>query len=289
MTRPVGPTIPRWQLGENLRKLRLEAGLSQADVKHHLGCSISKVQNMERGSVGVVKAEVESLLSLYGITDQQECERFLELQRLGKSRGWWSRFGKLPSTVSNFLGIESAATQIQEFEPQVISGLLQTEDYARSVEASLTPTQPHHDCERNVQLRLERQQHVLHESGDTRPDKWFVFDEAVFHRLVGGPKTMVAQIDQLVELVNARMIVLQIVPFSCGGYPGTLGSFSIYSFDESLHSPVAFVESQAGNLYMEHAEDIERCKNAYAHISSIALSPEDSLKRLKSFRTALTR
>ncbi|THV43482.1 hypothetical protein FAB82_01075 [Glycomyces buryatensis] len=89
------------------------------------------------------------------------------------------------------------------------------------------------------------------------------------------------QLLHLVEMADSKAITLQIVPFDQGGYPGALGKVSIYSFDDELHIPVGYVESQAGNLYLEKPEELRRLTTAYNHIRSTALSPERSVKLLK--------
>src|SRR5258706_8526007 len=116
MPRPIGPTIPRWQLGEQLSRLRDRAGLSQAHIAERLGCSTSKIQKIEAGEVGLVKVELEVMLTEYQLTDSTMRAELFELQRLGKQRGWWSKFGAVPTPFATFLGLESAATRIRAFE-----------------------------------------------------------------------------------------------------------------------------------------------------------------------------
>lgn len=279
MKRPIGPTVPRWQLGALLRQARIAAGLDQADAKNHLGCSMGKMTNIETGQVGVVKSVVKDLLDLYGITDPDERQRYFELQRLGKSRGWWSSHGQLPTTFQDFLGIESAATMIESFELAMVPGLLQTEAFARAHERAVTPGQTSEQVERQVELRMDRKKHIL--EADDRPRLWVILDESILHRLVGGREVMKEQLTDMLEQIEAKICEFQIVPFAAGDYAGTLGKLDIYSFDEELHTPIAFVESQAGSLYMEKPEELRRCIDAYTYIRSTALSPEESVKLLK--------
>lgn len=277
MKRPLGPTIPRWQLGESLRRLRNNRDPNEAAQR--LGCSIRKIHNLEAGEVRIVKTELEALLDLWGHDKPEEREYFMELQKLGNTRGWWSKYGRLPTPFAEFLGIESAATQIEIFEPLMVTGLMQTKDYARAHEAAVTPGQTAEQIDRQVNLRLDRQEQVLKPSDS--PEIWVVYDESVLHRTVGGPAVLRKQLLHLIDLTDAKAVTLQIVPFDQGGYPGTLGQLNIFSFDEELHTPVGYVESQAGNLYMEKPEELRRLITAYNHIRSTALSPEQSVKMLK--------
>jgi len=277
MKHPAGPTIPRWQLGESLRRLR--GTRDPKEGAQRLGCSIRKIHNIEAGEVRIVRTELEALLDLYGHDNSEEREWFMELQRLGNKRGWWSKYGRLPTPFAEFLGIESAATQIEIFEPLVVTGLMQTRSYALALEAGVTPGQTVEQVEKQVNLRMDRQEQVL--KPEDGPEIWVVYDESVVHRMVGGSTVMREQLLHLIDLSDSKAITLQVVPFVQGGYPGTLGQMNIFSFDEELHTPVGYVESQAGNLYMEKPEEIRRLTTAYNHIRSTALSPEHSVKLLK--------
>jgi transcriptional regulator with XRE-family HTH domain len=274
MPKPIGPTIPRWQLGEQLARMRETAGISQAEVADRLGCSVSKVQKIEAGDVGIVRAELLLMLDVYGVSDAEVRDSLLELQRLGKQRGWWSTFGQVPAPFATFLGLESAAIRIQVFESMVVYGLLQTEDYARAIAETwegsvLTDEQ----VDRQVKIKMERQQRVLDEDS---PELWVILDEAVLRREIGGRAVMATQLKHLAMM--AKQMTLQVVPFAHGGYPGVRGALTIFDFDERMHSPVAYVEGQAGNLYMEKAEDLRRCSVAYNHMTAAALSKQESIK-----------
>lgn len=273
MPKPIGPTIPRWQLGEQLSKLRDRAGVSQAQIAERLGCSLSKIQKIEAGEVGVVRTELEAMLVAYKVSDEQLAAELLELQKLGKQRGWWSKFGAVPAPFATFLGLESAATTIKVFEPMVVHGLLQTEAYARAIGETCAVGNTDEQVERQVRLRMERQERVF---GEEPPELWVVLDEAVLHRAIGGPPIMQGQLKHLLAL--PKWVTLQVVPFENGGYPGTLGAMTIFEYEERMHTPVVYVEGQAGNLYLEKEADLRRCNVAYNHMAAAALSKQESAR-----------
>lgn len=271
MRKPFGPTIPRWRLGEQLSSLRDKVGVSQAQIAERLGCSVSKIQKIEAGEVSVVKAELEAMLNTYQVADERVREELLELQGLGKQRGWWSKFGAVPAPFATFLGLESAAIAIKVFEPLMVHGLLQTENYARAIAETCNVGISDDEADRQVRIRLERQQKV---AGADPPDVRVVLDEAVLHRVIGGAAGMAEQLERLLKL--PKWITLQVVPFRNGGYPGIVGAFTIFEFEERLHTPVAYVEGQAGNLYLEKEDDLRRCYTAYNHMTASALSKQDT-------------
>lgn len=284
MAKVVGPTIPRWQLGEELARLRRAAGVVEAEVGEKLGCSESKVRKLEAGYVGVNRAELMVMLDMYGVADEELRERLFEYQKLGKQRGWWSQFGQVPPQFATYLSLESSAETIRVFEPLLVHGLLQTEDYARTIAAAHTPGLADDQVERQVQIRLARQQRVL----DDPPELWIILDEAALHRPVGGVDVMKAQLKRLVEVAkNPGRINLQVVPYAHGSYPGELGAFTIFEFDEDVHSPVVYVEGQAGSLYLERASDLARCNLAYNHMTAAALSPAQSARLIAAVANTL--
>jgi transcriptional regulator with XRE-family HTH domain len=271
MPKPIGPTVPRWQLGEQLGRLRERAAVSPGDIAERLGCSISKIHKIEGGQVSMVRAELEAILDYYKVTDGALRAELTELQRLGKQRGWWAKFGAVPAPFADFLGLETAASTIRVFEPLVVHGLLQTEEYARAIAGQTALLAGDDERERQVRIRMERQETVL---GEEPPEIWVVLDEGVLRRVIGSEAVMARQLMHLSRLPMS--ITVRVVPFRSGAYPGINGPMTIFEFEERLHTPVVYVEGQAGNVYLEKERDLRRCYAAYEHITASALSKQDS-------------
>lgn len=264
------PTIPRWQLGKELARLREEKDLTYEQVAKAVGVSASSIRRYEAGTTGVGRPALNSLLELYEVTDPAQRERLLEWQTLGKRPGWWSRFGRLPEEATALLGFESAATTVRMFEQAVVPGLLQTEGYARAMMAALAPGLSEDELNRYVQLRLARQENVA----AAKPQMWVILEETAIRRPVGGAEQMRGQLTHLLEV--GRQWPVQVIPLDVGPHPGTAGGFMIWEFLE--RTPVVFVDSQAGNLFLEEEADIARFTLQYNHMRAVALSPEQSAK-----------
>lgn len=277
MTMPkiVGPTIARWRLGEELARLREAAGLSFAEAGDHLDCSESRIRKLESGHLKPNRAELIVLLDLFGVQDGDLRDSLKDLQRLGNQRGWWAQFGTIPGSFATYLSLEGSATTIRIFEQTIIHGLLQTADYARALAAVETVNTTADRVDRQVEIRMARQERVL---ADNPPDLWVILDEAALRRVVGGPEVMREQLRHLVEL--STTCTLQVIPYGQGAHPGMFGAFTIFDFDEDMHSPVVYVEGPAGNLYLEKASDLSRCSMIYNQLTARALSPQDSMSLL---------
>jgi transcriptional regulator with XRE-family HTH domain len=274
VARASGPTIARWQLGAQLKALREGAGVTHRDIGAELGCSDSKIYKIEAGDVGLGRADLLVMLGKYGVTDPQRRETMLDLQRQGKERGWWARYGQLPGPYSMYIGLESAATAVRNFELAVMPGLLQTEDYTRALFNQQRLNDSAEELERRVQVRLARQETAF--ADDPPLQLWTIIDEGALHRRVGSAEIMHAQLLHLIEMSRHKHINVQVVPFSEGAHPGTLGSVAILEFPEDVHSPVAYVETFAGDVYLERDDDMARVTLAYTHLHSSALSATKS-------------
>jgi transcriptional regulator with XRE-family HTH domain len=73
------PEVARRRLSSELRRLRLDRQLTHMDVAGGLGWSVSKLVRIEAGSVGISPADLSSLLSMYGITEETDPGLFDEL------------------------------------------------------------------------------------------------------------------------------------------------------------------------------------------------------------------
>jgi transcriptional regulator with XRE-family HTH domain len=250
-----GPTVLRMLLGNHLRRLREERGVSREEAGYKIRSSESKISRMELGRVSFKQRDVADLLTLYGLVDEQERQRLLALARNANTPGWWHRYGDvLPAWFQSYVGLEAAANAIRSYDVQFIPGLLQTRDYARAVVVLGHRQASEQEVEHRVNLRMDRQRILA------RPDPpqlWVVIDEGVLHRPVGGTKVMRAQIEALASSAALPNVRLQVMPFRAGGHAGAGGSFSILRFPDPELPDVVYIEQLTSALYLDKPEDVE--------------------------------
>ncbi|WP_246486285.1 helix-turn-helix domain-containing protein [Kribbella qitaiheensis] len=250
-----GPTALRIMLGGHLRRMREAAKISRADAGWQIRASESKVSRMELGRVGFKERDVSDLLELYGLNDEQERVRLMELARAANNPGWWSRYGDvMPNWFANYVGLEVAAKLIRTYEVLFVPGLLQTEAYARAVVQLGKAYLPPEEIEQRVALRVTRQQ-ILNRASPAR--LWVVIDEAVLRRPIGGREAMCEQIEHLVKVSQQPNVTLQVMPFSSVGYPGAGGAFTIMRFPEGDLPDVVYIEHAASALFLDKLEDLD--------------------------------
>lgn len=175
------PTVRRRELGALLRALRNERGLTVEQVAERLLCSPSKVNRMETGQRGATLRDVRDLCAFYGVTDEAQVRRLMDLARGAKEHGWWKSYDL--GEFSTYAGLETGATSAKYYQSTVIPGLLQTADYARAMHEVVRPELDPERIEELVKVRLMRQELLRR---DPPLAVSAILDEAALHREVGG-------------------------------------------------------------------------------------------------------
>jgi transcriptional regulator with XRE-family HTH domain len=277
-----GPTVHRRQLGSELRRLRKGAGLALEQVARELDCSQTRVSRIEtaRGRTKPKPEEIRKLCELYSVTDERKVRMLLDMLTNSQQEGWWESYEDvLPSGLEVYVGLESDARAELAWEPSLVHGLLQTEDYARAI-LSAGPGNRPQDIDALVALRMDRQKLLKPDQPDDAPlELWAVLDEAVIRRPVGGAQVMKAQLTSLVESARQPNIDIQVVPSHKGAHPGLIGAFSVLEFEED--DPVIYVDSPAGNLYLEKRQVVRRFQKRYDTLRALALDPEETAALLQ--------
>ncbi|MET8306592.1 helix-turn-helix domain-containing protein [Micromonospora sp. NBC_00858] len=267
-----GPTVLRILLGAQLRRLRESSGVTREGAGWEIRASESKISRMELGRVGFKERDVSDLLTLYGVTDEQEREALLKLARDANSPGWWHRYGDvLPTWFQSYLGLEAAAALIRSYEVQFVPGLLQTREYARAVVLLGHGAAGSAEIDRRVALRLQRQQ-LLHR--EHPPQLWAVVDEAALRRPIGGAEVMRDQLTALIEATKSPNIRLQVIPFAAGGHAAAGGAFTILRFGDPELPDIVYIEQLTSAIYLDKRDDLDYYAVAMERLCVEAEPPE---------------
>jgi hypothetical protein len=93
---------------------------------------------------------------------------------------------------------------------------------------------------------------------------------------------MKAQVKHLLNLAGMPKVTLQVIPFSAGTHAGTQGPFTILEFPDEEDPDAVYVETVAGELFVEAFEEVNRFKIAFERLTAVALSPEDTIEFVAS-------
>jgi transcriptional regulator with XRE-family HTH domain len=279
--------VQRRRLRGELRRARKAANLTQRDVAEAMDWSLSKLVRIENGSVGISTTDLRALLQHYGIADDAQVDRFVQMARAGKEQqGWWTAYRESTSPqYTSFLGYENSASVIEQFEPMLVPGLLQNEDYARAILQELAGSASKERLDEWVELRMRRQEELFERPSP--PEVTFVLHEAVLRPWVGGSDVMRRQLRRLLEETTKDYLTLEVVPFRAGAHPGMKGPFVLLQF-EGAEEDVLFQENIRGDMIgREERAEIGDYRDAFARLRELAQKGDanrlidEALKRLK--------
>ncbi len=233
---------------------------------------MSKLSRMETGHGVAAPRDIRDLCDLYGVTDEAERDHLMALAREGKQTGWWQSYDL--DYFATYVGLEAEAVAIKYYQSAIVPGLMQTPGYARAMHEANIPEFTPERMEQLIEVRLTRQR-LLVQNPPVRLE--VVLDEAVLHRLVGGPAVMGAQLDRLIELSGQPNVTVQVIPYSVGAHPAMDSTFNILEFTSSVSS-VVYVEGLVGWIYVERRQDVERYQQVFEHLRIVALTPQESIE-----------
>jgi hypothetical protein len=176
------------------------------------------------------------------------------------------------------VALEDDAALIKEWSPQVVPGLLQTDQYAREViRAGYRGDEV--GVQRRVMARMTRKA-LLGRTDPPAPQLTTVLDEAALRRPIGGPDVMRAQLHSLIDASQRSNVTIQVLPFDVGTHSGLDGPFIILGFPEDIAPDVAYVGTRIGDGWAESAEAVQQLRVDFEALQAAALPPEESLKRI---------
>ena len=270
----------RRRLRNELRTARQDKGLTQEQVAKAMEWSLSKMNRIEKAKTGISANDLKALLPLYGITNKDRSQDLLALARAARQIPWWRGYTDIaPSTLLELIDYENAASSISQFEPMLVPGILQTEEYALAVlRGAYGEGSPPERVPALVALRTKRRDLL---TSDGAPLFSFLFDEAVIRRLVDSPAVMSRQLMHLVTLAGLPNVTIRVVPFAVGLHPGTKGPFKVIEFDDEPDEDVAFLEGPRGDFISDDPKETKSYLEMFNRISQLALGESESVGLLR--------
>ncbi|HXA60102.1 MAG TPA: helix-turn-helix transcriptional regulator [Streptosporangiaceae bacterium] len=276
MIAPGSPTVRRRRLAAELRGIRESKGKSGDTVAAALKWSPSKISRYERARTGLRPREVERLLDYYEITGPRR-ELLLGLAEDAAQKGWWEEYSdSLSDDYKQFIGLEHEATSMAIWHVDVVTGLLQTEEYARHIIGSYSQVEPVAPgmIGRLVRVRMRRQQ-VLSRDGLQLS---VVLDESVLKRRIGDDAVMYDQLQRLVKEADRPNLTLQVLPLDA--QHSVFGeSFVIFSFGQdadAMLQDVVSTEHLRSGFTLEGERDTYLHRIAFQMLSEASLDPAAS-------------
>lgn len=276
------PTPRSKRLGRELRRLREAASFTMEQVTDRIGGSPSRLSRIESGHIKPSSGAVIELLDTYSVGWKDgPGKELVDLARSLKVTGWWARLGTLSNQYATYIAYEAEAHDLRNYEPWLIPGLLQTEGYARVVNGVGRETDTGAITQR-VDARMKRQEVISRTPNPLRVHA--IITEAALRTEVGGADVIAEQRDHIVRISQRSNITVQVLRFTAGAHLATGGPFSILSFGGD-ESPLGYVETLAGELFLESATEIGKLSTIFDNLKTMALSPAESASFIRELNS----
>ncbi|GAA3745154.1 hypothetical protein GCM10022225_30900 [Plantactinospora mayteni] len=284
--RPFIRTLRAQWLGQRLRDLREQRGMSLELVAEHLNRDRSALGRYERAEWPIQRHDVLALLDLYGFHRATERAQLLTLAEEIWRTDRWDEDSRDPSD-SSFITIpwlESRAMTICSYHASLIPGLFQLPEYAELVIRCVDgPATTEIAVQGNIGRRMERQR-VLDEPGGPRIET--IIDEVALRREIGGPALLRAQLLHIQAVTRRPHVEVRVLPCRVSLHPGIDGSFWLFRMPKP-YPAVAYQENLAGHMYLESPKS-DRFSDAYDRVREAALDPRESAEMITTIAEELS-
>ncbi|GAB3143279.1 helix-turn-helix transcriptional regulator [Amycolatopsis stemonae] len=257
------------EMGIELKTQREAKHLSLREVARRAHWSASKVSGWENGRrVSPIDAAI--YLALCG-TDAAERARLLELTR-PPGEQYWVRpyFDKLVDPMRSLIIQENLATTVISNSPTALPGMLQTEDYVRTL-YEMSGRYTTDRLKPLIQARIDRQR--LLQRRDPPHCIYFVYEHTL-RAILRDPALMHEQLQYLVLATNLPHCTIRVVPASAPPYHLVSSRFTLLEFAE--HPPVAYEETFTAGLFVDDRVAVEAFYVLRTRLEQVALPEGES-------------
>jgi transcriptional regulator with XRE-family HTH domain len=256
---------PARYFGREVRRTRLAARMSLADLGRVIGYHASQVSRVERGTRAVTEKFA------------QGCDRafpgrggwFIGFYR--ESRRWSATSPMFRNWIEEH---EQRAVSLRIWQPSSLSGLLQTEAFALALLRTFLGATSE-QIEQRLSARMSRKV-VLTRDKPAPPMVWFLVDEAALRRCTGSALVMAEQLDHLLALAALPNVTIQVVPNV--GHAGLTGGFAIA---EKAKGSAAYIETALGGQVFEDAQAVQTLSTRFDALRTEALRGTESLRLIE--------
>ncbi|MEG8181478.1 helix-turn-helix domain-containing protein [Nocardia terpenica] len=205
----------RGALGKRLREIRRRSGMTGRELARRAGWHETKVSKIEYGVIRPSDADIRAYCLHSGANDQLE-DLLATLHNIDSAYIEWRQAlgAGMKHRQQQTLRLESRASVIRNWEPSIVSGLLQTADYATAIMKNvITFYGIPDDLDDAVAKRMERQR-ILYKRG-----KRFhiLLGEQSLYTTLGDDQIMLGQLDRLYSVIGMASVMLGIVPRTAEG------------------------------------------------------------------------
>ncbi|MER0446303.1 Scr1 family TA system antitoxin-like transcriptional regulator [Streptomyces sp. Edi4] len=274
-TRPEPELSPAWFLGQEVLRLRRALGWPQAKLAEKAHMAVSRIGQIENATIPATldnARDLDAALGTDGILER--------LMVLVDNRP------AVPDWLALYIDLESRAVSYSEYAPMHVPGLLQTPDYARTVLTAglIRKPSPTGGVDAQLATRLQRQEIIQRAAS---PALWFILEESLLRRPVGGPLLMAEQLGHLAAMADHPAVHIQVLPETIGAHPALGGSLILLALPDRAN--VAYLEGSSIGQLFEEPTKVARFGLVYDYLQALALTPSESVAMIRLAQEDMTK
>jgi transcriptional regulator with XRE-family HTH domain len=247
--------------------MREDRGITTNDAAAAAGMKAPYLSKIEAGRTAIAADRMRKLCEYYGGISAPNLDALVAMSE-SSGKGWWSAYqGRVTQYALNLAELEAGAVRLCLYDPLLVPGLFQTEDYIRALFGDMQPK--HATAEDAIAFRLARQRLL---TGKNTPAVHAVIHEAALRMQYSSPGVTRGQLLHLIELARLPNVTIQIFPFRTRTFPGVSSPF-VYVQPRVEELATVVLEHPNEPIYRDRQEHLSQYRVLFDQLKESALPP----------------
>lgn len=287
-----GPLGPRRRIATTLKRWREQSRKNLTEVANETLISTSKLSRLENAEGKPRLRDVRDLIRFYGKQDTQIAGRLERWVTAAEVNGWWTDFDdevlQDRGRLDIHLAYEADATVARVYTVPFVPAALQTDAYAEAIYREMEH-RPEDQIAPLMDIRHKRKEALKQRAGLDPLKLIAVTHESALRQMVGSPKVLRDQLDELLVRSHEDNVTLYVFPFSAQPVFTMTCMYAYFEYQdpEDLEQDVVHIETHAGFWTIDNPARVAEYREAHNNLIDSSLSEDASRDRIRSIRDSL--
>ena len=247
--------------------MREARNITTNDAAAAAGMKAPFLSKIEAARTAITTDRIHGLCKYYGGISAPYLEALVAMSE-SSGKGWWSAYqGRVHQYALNLAELESSAVGLCLYDPLLVPGLFQTQEYIRALFGDVRPK--HATAEDAIAFRLARQRLL---TGENAPAVHAVIHEAALRMQYSNPSVTRGQLLHLIELARLPNVTIQIFPFRTRTFPGVTSPF-LYAQPRVEELATVVLEHPNEPIYRDTQDHLSQYRVLFDQLKDSALPP----------------
>lgn len=164
---------------------------------------------------------------------------------------------------------------MRAYEPKILPGLLQTEEYMREMFTALEYPEK---VEQLVQIRMKRKELLKNARGFILRT---IIDTPALHRIEGDSELVRNQLRHLLAVGKQANVNIQVMPLDASLPMLQYGPYTVFGLRGEPPVDLVWLEHITGGTLLEQRRDVQAYSKAWDELTAAALSPSASQQYIR--------